>query len=225
MPSVSMKGNFKQIMRMRDKAIQRADKATVKALDRFGAIVRQDAKKAIGSPARGPKFTTKEVWIETELFPGLSAEVPRDIRVMTPPPKPRPPGQPPKARINHEFASLRNIRFISNYAKGSVRIGFWDIGGIKYNGHTVPDLHEFGLSYTARVLYMPVDTVTSADIKRVKGKNKVVSTQLRLVETSKGKPMSFRMPKRPTMGPVFKKQKKKASKIWADYYKARRGKK
>jgi hypothetical protein len=223
----TIKGNFKQIMKIREREIQRADKATVRALDRFGAIIRQDARKSIGAPSNKWKSTTKEVWVPTELF-GQLIQVPQDLKVGTPPAKPRPGGKPPRSRTNHDFYSLRNIRYISDYSKATVKIGPWRTGAKGYGGQTIPELHEFGGSFTTKVAYIPLNTVTSADLKRVRknGKNRleVASSQRILVESKTGTPRTFRMPARPFMRPSYLRHKKQATKIWRDYYRATRRK-
>lgn len=223
-----LRGNFKQIMKIRDREIQRADKATVKALDRFGAIIRQDARKSIGAPSNKWKTTTKEVWVPTEIF-GQLVQVPQDIKVGTPPAKPRPAGKPPRSRTNHDFYSLRNIRYISDYSKATVRIGPWRTGRKGYGGKTIPELHEFGGTVTTKVAYIPLNTVTSADLKKVRknGKSRleIVSSQRIMIESKSGAPATFRMPARPFMRPSYLRHKKKATKIWCDYYKATRRKK
>lgn len=205
------KGNFKKIMRLREQAIKRADKATVKALDRFGAVIRQDSKRLIGSYAKARKTEWKVVDGRREL-------------IVTPPSKPRSPGQPPRSRTNHEFYSLRNIRYISDYRKARVKIGPWRTGNTKYGTKTVPDLHEFGGTITTRVRYMQ-DNLTRQNIKRRKGQLTRVSSRVTMIESKRGTPATFKIPKRPFMRPAFKKHKSKATKIWADYYKAARRKK
>lgn len=207
---VTAKGrNFKKLMRIRDQQIKRADRATVKALDRFGAIIRQDSKRAIGSYAKARKLQYKTV-------DG------RSTPVVTPPSKPRSPGQPPRSRTSHEFYSLRNIRFLSDYENARVRIGPWDTGGAEYNGKTVPDLHEFGGTITTRVVYMKSD-LTRQNIRRRQGQLTQVSTNVVLYETKRGQPATFKIPKRPFMRPSFQKHKRKATQIWRDYYRAQRG--
>lgn len=219
-------------MRIRDQQIKRADKATVKALDRFGAIIRQDSKRAIGSYAKAKQSR----W---EVVDG------RKVQIVTPASKPRSPGKPPRSRTSHEFYSLRNIRYLSDYEKARVRIGPWDTGGPEYNGKTVPDLHEFGGTITTKIRLVPAQ-LTSADIKRQRvmidpttGKRMrgpdgrflrmtedrltQISSRVTMVESDKGKPMTFRIPKRPFMRPSFQKHKRKATKIWRDYYRAQRG--
>ncbi len=205
---VKARANFKKLMRMREKAIQRADKATVKALDRFGAIIRQDSKRAIGSYAKPKKIQWKTV-------DGKS------IPVITPASKPRSPGQPPRSRTSHEFYSLRNIRYLSDYKNAKVRIGPWNTGGKKYGSKTVPDLHEFGGTITTRVVYAQA-SVTRQNLRKRRGQLTQVSSRVEIHETGKGKPATFRIPKRPFMRPSFDKHKKKATKIWRDYYRAQR---
>ncbi len=201
--------NFKKLMRIRDQQIKRADKATVKALERFGAVIRQDAKRAIGSYAK-PKR------IKWETVDG------RQVPIVTPASKPRSPGQPPRSRTGHEFYSLRNIRYLTDFEKARVRIGPWDTGGKEYNGKTVPDLQEFGGTITTRVVYAQA-SITRQNVRRRRGQLTQVSSRVVIHETDKGQPATFRIPKRPFMRPVFRKHKSKATKIWRDYYRAQRG--
>lgn len=214
-------------MKIREQAIKRADRATVMALDRFGAVIRQDSKRLIGAPSNKWRLTKKEVSVPTEIF-GQTIDVPQMITVGTPPSKPRAPGQPPRARNGHDHYSLRNIRFISDYKKARVRIGPWRTSGKKYGTKTVPDLQEFGGVINTRVRFVPVQTVTSADLKRVRknGRSRleIVSSRVIMVESKLGQPATFKIPKRPFMRPAFRKHKSKATKIWADYYKAARRK-
>lgn len=207
---VKARANFKQLMRMREQAIKRADNATVKALDRFGAVIRQDSKRAIGSYAKPKKIQWKTV-------DG------RNVPVVTPASKPRSPGQPPRSRTSHEFYSLRNIRYLSDYKKARVRIGPWNTGGKKYGSKTVPDLQEFGGIITTKVVRY-AGSVTNQNLKKRKGQLTQVSTNVQVVESDKGQPTTFKIPKRPFMRPSFQKHKSKATKIWADYYKAQRRK-
>jgi len=200
-------GDFKKIMRIRDKEIKRYDKATVKALERFGAIVRQDAKKLIGSPAR----TRNAKW---KVVDG------KKTFVATPPSDPRAPGSPPKARTGHEFYSLRNIRYVTDFAKRKVMIGPWNTSGKRYGSKTIPDLQEFGGTITTRVRRIS-GGVTAKDIKRRKGQLTQVSTRVQIIETSKGGiPAVIKIPKRPFMRPAYKRHKTKATKIWVEFYKA-----
>lgn len=205
---VRAKGNFKKLMRMRDQALKRADKATVKALDRFGAVIRQDSKRAIGAKAKARRMQWKMVDGQRQM-------------IMTPPSKPRSPGQPPRARTDHEFYSLRNIRYLSDYKKARVRIGPWNTSGKKYGSKTVPDLQEFGGTITTRVIYYR-EALTRQNVRRRGGQLTQVSSRVVIGENDKGKPATFKIPKRPFMRPSFQKHKRKATKIWADYYKAQR---
>lgn len=223
--------NFKKLMKIRDQQVKRADKATVKAIDRFGAVIRQDSRRAIGSHAK-PR---KSRWATVDG---------KKMMIVTPASKPRSPGQPPRSRTSHEFHSLRNIRYLSDYKKARVRIGPWDTGGRKYGNKTVPDLHEFGGTITTKVIMVP-DSPTSANVKRQRvmidpatGKRMrgpdgrflkmskeqltQISTRVSMVESDTGKPVTFRIPKRPFMRPSFNKHKRKATQIWRDYYRAQR---
>lgn len=204
------KGNFKKIMRLREQAIKRADRATVKALDRFGAVIRQDSKRLIGPYAKTKKMQWKTVDGRKEL-------------IVTNPSKPRAPGQPPRSRTSHEFYSLRNIRYISDYKKARVRIGPWRTSGTKYGTKTVPDLQEFGGTITTRIIFMKT-ALTRENVKRRKGQLTQVSSRVEIHESKRGRPATIKIPKRPFMRPAFKKHKSKATKIWADYYKVQRRK-
>ncbi len=192
-----------------------ASDATRKAIDRFGAIVRQDARKLIGSPVRSPKFRT--IYLDDEK---------RTIKVATPAVKPRPPGKPPRARFSgNEYATLRNIRYVPDYRKGVTQIGYWAVG-VKYGTLFGAELHEFGGRYQTRVFMMKTDA-TNEDI-RTRRKNGILvrtrkSNSLVPVESRRyGRPVSFNMPKRPVMAPAFDKHKNRMTQIWIDYYNARR---
>lgn len=202
--------NFKQLMKIRDREIKRANKATVRALDRFGAVIRQDARRSIGSYAK-PKR------VKWETVDG------RKVPIVTPASKPRSPGQPPRSRTGHEALSLRNIKYISDYQKARVQIGPWNTNGQRYGTKTVPDLQEFGGTITTRVVYLRGD-LTKENIKRRKGQLTQTSSRVILHESKRGQPATFKIPKRPFMRPAFQKHKSKATKIWADYYKAQRRK-
>ena len=56
-----LKARIKEIQKIKGKQTKRAERATERTLERFGAIVRQDARKLIGSPAKGAKFTKQIV--------------------------------------------------------------------------------------------------------------------------------------------------------------------
>ena len=203
--------NFKRVLSVARREKERVDRATVKAIDRFGAIVRQDARKAIGSPVRKTR-PVGEVWFEG-----------RNRTIWSKPTPPRAPGKPPRARTNDQFNSLKNIRYIPFYRRGFVRIGVWETGVSYRGGKSGAELHEFGMTYTTRVLYVPTELTMENTMSR-KGKRRVKSQSVTLLEWAKyGKPMTFRMPKRPIMRPPFEKHKNRMTQIWIDYYKASRG--
>jgi hypothetical protein len=228
---VTMKGNFKRIMRMKEKEMKRVDKATARALERFGAIVRQDAKKLIGSYAKTKKGEWKTVDGKRTF-------------VVTPASKPRPPGSPPRNRTNNDFYTLRNIRYITDFRKRRVRIGPWKTGRAKYNGLTIPEIHEFGARVMVRVAFVE-SPVTFKDLKRTRAKiDPITGKRLRgkdgrfitsskerltisglrnrsIIETNRGGvAMLMQYPKRPFMRPAYLKHKNKCTQIWIDYYKA-----
>ena len=76
---------FKKLLADAQAESKRANQATIRALGRFGAIVRQDARKLIGSPVRAPKF--RQVYLDDEK---------RVITITTPAVAPRAPGKPPR---------------------------------------------------------------------------------------------------------------------------------
>lgn len=206
---------FKKLLADAQAEASRADKATVKALGRFGAIVRQDARKLIGSPVRAPKF--RQVYLDDEK---------RLITITTPAVAPRAPGKPPRARFGgNEFATLRNIRYLPDYNRNLVQIGFWETG-VKYSGKSGAELHEFGGRFNTRIFMMRTDA-TQQDIQ-TRRKNGMLtrtrkSTRIVPVESRRyGRPVTFNMPKRPTMAPAFDKHKNNMTQIWIDYYNARR---
>ena len=208
MPKVRFKTQIKQIAKLRDKQIKRADRATEKTLERFGAIVRQDARKLIGSPAKSVKFKTMTV-------DG------KQMRVATPGPKPRPAGKPPRAR-GEEAVSIRKIIYVKDLGRRKVAIGPMAYNGKKYGGLSVPEIHEFGAVVTVKVLRIKTD-ITKDDIKKRKGQFTQVSSRMVLWESKRGIPTVMKMPKRPYMKPAFDRHKTQATKIWKQYYKASRG--
>lgn len=208
--SVRFKTKLKQIAKIKDKQVARAKRATAKTLERFGAIIRQDARKLIGSVARGPKFTEKVV-------DGVKQQV------VTPGPKPRPAGKPPRARSEGEAASIRAIIYEAKPDDGYVRIGPRRLGQKGYQGKLIPELHEFGGTVTTKVIVKSAE-LTQQNLRKRKGQLTQVSSRVVWIESKRGKPVTFKMPKRPFMKPAFERHKKKATKIWKQFYKATRGK-
>lgn len=209
-PRVRFKTRLKQIQKLKDSQVRRADRATDRALNRFGAIIRQDSRKLIGPPARGAKFRWKIIDGKRQM-------------VVTPPTKPRPPGSPPRARNTSEGANLRTIIYTVDKAKRSVRIGPMKLsGGKTYGGKPVPELHEFGATITVRVRKVQA-SITRENVKRRKGRDTQVSSRMILVESKNGTPSVVKMPRRPFMRPAYERHKSKATQIWKDYYKASRG--
>lgn len=206
---VRFKTQLKQIARLKDKQVSRAKKATAKTLERFGAIIRQDARKLIGPVARGPKFTEKVV-------DG------RPTQVVTPAPPPRPAGKPPKARNASEAASIRAIIYDAKPDEGYVRIGPRRLSQKGYGGKLIPELHEFGGVVSTKVIIKSAEP-TQQNLRKRKGQLTQVTSRVIYVESKRGKPVIFKMPKRPFMRPAFDRHKKKATKIWKEYYKAMRG--
>jgi len=209
MPKVRFKTQIKQINKLREKQVKRASKATAKTLERFGAIIRQDARKLIGSVARGPKFTEKIVDGRPQM-------------IVTPGPKPRPAGKPPKARNASEAASIRAIIYDAKPEEGYVRIGPRRLNQKGYQGKLIPELHEFGGTVSTKVIAKPAEP-TQQNLKKKKGQLTQVSTRVIYIESKRGKPVTFKMPKRPYMKPAFDRHKKEATKIWKQYYKAMKG--
>lgn len=206
---------FKKLLADAQAESKRANQATIRALGRFGAIVRQDARKLIGPPVRPAKF--RQVYLDDEK---------RLINVVTPAVKPRAPGKPPRARFSgNEFATLRNIRYLPDYNRKLVQIGFWETG-VKYSGKSGAELHEFGGRFNTRVFMMRTDA-TQQDIQ-TRRKNGILTrtrktTRIVPIESRRyGRPVTFNMPKRPTIAPAFDKHKNNMTQIWIDYYNARR---
>jgi hypothetical protein len=203
------KARINQIAKLRDKQIRRAEKATDKTLERFGAIIRQDARKLIGAPAKKKNFSIKVVDGKEQM-------------IVTPPSKPRPAGSPPKARTTVEGASLRTIIYNIDDSKKFVRIGPKRLPAKGYNGKLIPEIHEFGATITVKLLKIRGE-LTQQNVRKRKGQLTQVSSRLILVESKSGKPTVVKMPKRPYMRPAFDRHKNKATKIWKEYYKAMRG--
>ena len=225
------KAKLREIERMRSKQIRRADSATTKTLDRFGAIIRQDARKLIGQPSRPRKITKKMVMVPVVSQSGRTYLRRQNILVSTPPPKPRPPGKPPKDRGKSDYMSLRNIIYKTDRQRSRVRIGTVQSNGKTYNGKTVPDLHEFGATITVRIRRIPTIT-TMNDLKKrtnttSRGKKIQSLTKVRsgmdIIESIGGTSTRVKIPKRPYMRPAFQRHKSKATKIWKEYYQATRG--
>lgn len=207
-PKVKIKTKLNQITKIRDKQIKRADRATEKTLERFGAIVRQDARKLIGSPVKPRKY-------KKEMVDG------KEQLIATPPTKPRPAGKPPRARSDGT-PSIRKIIYVKDLANQKVAIGPMAYSGKKYGGLSVPEIHEFGAVVTVRVVRVRTQ-ITQANVKKRKGQLTQVSSNLTLLEYKRGTPMVMKMPKRPFMRPAYDRHKSKATKIWKEYYKASRG--
>jgi hypothetical protein len=207
---------FKTVIAEARKQIKAIDKISFKALDRFGAIIRQDARKAIGSPTK-PQKRIRRVRVNGQ-----------QISVYTPEKMPRSPGKPPIARHQDRNMGVRKILYITDPRGKDVKIGFGDVDfkmGTKWGA----ELHEFGGTFTARVKYVPklvtAKQITKRKLKRggVRELNKMSHTQVGVVSSISGKPMNFKMPKRPTMAPALARHRNKMTKIWIDYYKARFG--
>jgi hypothetical protein len=135
--------------------------------------------------------------------------------------KPRPPGKPPMARYGDRDFGIRKIVYEVNLGKRDVKIGFagWSR---KLGSKWGAELHEFGGTFTAKVRYIPA-LITLQNIKRRKGKTTIAHQDLALISSKTGRPMNFKMPKRPTMAPALARHRNKMTKIWVDYYKARFG--
>lgn len=200
--------NFKGVLAFAEREKQRVDKATVKALSRFGAILRQDARKRIGTPVKKQK-PVAEVWSYGKKHTIYSKPTP-----------PRPPGKAPRARSYDEFNTLRNIRWIPYFRRSVIRVGVWETG-VKYKGGlSGAEMHEFGLTFRTKVFYARTDLTLENTMSR-KGQRRIKSQRLAIVESKKyGKPVTFKMPKRPIMRPPFDKHKNNMTQIWIDYYKA-----
>jgi hypothetical protein len=205
-----LKARIKEIQKIKGKQTKRAERATEKTLKHFGAIIRQDARKLIGAPAKGVKFSK-------QIVDG------KQVTVMKPGPPPRPAGKPPRARNSQEGANLRTIVYDVDKEKRSVRIGVMKLSGMRtYGGKTQPEIHEFGATVTVKVVRVR-STLTKENLKKKKGQMTQVSSSMILLESSRGGPMPMKMPKRPFMHPAFERHKKNATKIWKEYYKASRG--
>lgn len=206
---------FKKLLADAQAESKRANQATIRALGRFGAIVRQDARKLIGAPTAPRKF--RKVWLTDEQRYALVT-----ARVSAP----RPPGKPPRARRKGDnYATIRNIRYLPDYRKNIVQIGFWGIN-VKYGSAEGAELHEFGGVFKTRIILVPGDVTQESLEVRKDGKRTVATrkySKLNIIESrKKGRPVTFRMPKRPTIAPAFNKHKNNMTQIWIDYYNARR---
>jgi hypothetical protein len=142
--------------------------------------------------------------------------------IVTPGPKPRPAGKPPKARNASEAASIRAIIYDAKPEEGYVRIGPRRLNQKGYQGKLIPELHEFGGTVSTKVIAKPAEP-TQQNLKKKKGQLTQVSTRVIYIESKRGKPVTFKMPKRPYMKPAFDRHKKEATKIWKQYYKAMKG--
>ena len=200
---------FQRIIQQADRRISALKDIDKKALERFGAIIRQDARKLIGSPVKPQKQ------IRTEVIDGEQVAVYQQGR------KPRPPGKSPMARYGDRDFGIRKIIYEVDLAKRDVKIGFgaW---GKKIGSKWGAELHEFGGTFTAKVRYIP-KLITLQNIKRRRGQTTIANRDLGLITSKTGRPMSFKMPKRPTMSTAQARHASKMTKIWVEYYKARFG--
>jgi hypothetical protein len=200
---------FQRIIQQANRRISAIQDIDRRALERFGAIIRQDARKLIGNPVKPQKQ------IRTEVIDGKPVTVYQKRR------KPRPPGKPPMARYGDRDFGIRKIVYEVNLGKRDVKIGFagWSR---KLGSKWGAELHEFGGTFTAKVRYIPA-LITLQNIKRRKGKTTIAHQDLALITSRTGRPMNFKMPKRPTMAPALARHRNKMTKIWVDYYKARFG--
>jgi hypothetical protein len=200
---------FQRIIQQANRRISALQDIDRRALERFGAIIRQDARKLIGNPVKPQKQ------IRTEVIDGKPVAVYQKGR------KPRPPGKPPMARYGDRDFGIRKIVYEVNLGKRDVKIGFagWSR---KLGSKWGAELHEFGGTFTAKVRYIPA-LITLQNIKRRKGKTTIAHQDLALISSKTGRPMNFKMPKRPTMAPALARHRNKMTKIWVDYYKARFG--
>lgn len=218
---------LKQVERDLQKRSRGIDAVSKNALNRFGAIIRQDARKRIGSPVKPPRF--KSIYLSDHK---------RFVQVVTKPSKPRAPGQSPKARMKDGYASIRNIKYETDMSTRNVRIGFVDIKA-KYGNKTGAELQEFGGTYTAKFRLVPTPIALehlkkTREVVKIREGGKLhrdihtIWTQNKQewypVHDRRGQQMTFRNPKRPTMKPVFNKHKNRMTKIFIDYYRARFGK-
>lgn len=225
------RAKLKDIEHMLAARIKQADSATAQTLDRFGAIIRQDARKLIGEPAKPRKITKKMVMVPVVSQSGRTYLRRQNILVSTPPPKPRPPGKPPKDRGKSDYMSLRNIIYKTDRQRSRVRIGTVQSNGKTYNGKTVPDLHEFGATITVRIRQITTTTSPSELRKRTitTSRGKKIQSLVRtgpsmdIIESIGGTATIIKIPKRPYMRPAFDRHKSKATKIWKEYWKATRG--
>lgn len=129
--------------------------------------------------------------------------------------KPRPAPKPPIPRVKDGSVTLRNIQYKAEMTRGSSG-GDWGkvtTYGLKFSGterysggKAAPELHEFGGTVKARARLVTKRTKTGKPSKR-KGQ-----VQRRLIFGRKFPVMTFRIPKRPYLGPTFQKVKKELKK-------------
>lgn len=129
--------------------------------------------------------------------------------------KPRPAPKPPIPRTNAQAVTLRNIQYKAEMSRGSSG-GDWgevSIFGVKFSGterfgggKSVPELHEFGGTTKSRARVVTKRTRTGRPSKR-KGQ-----IQRRVIFGRKFPVMTFRVPKRPYLGPTFKKTQRELKK-------------
>lgn len=203
-----LKAQIKEIQKIKGKQTKRAERATEKTLERFGAIVRQDARKLIGSPAKGAKFTK-------QIVDG------REVAILKPGPPPRPAGKPPRAR-GDDTVSIRKIIYVKDMNKRKVSIGPMAYNSKKYGGLSVPEIHEFGATVIVKITRVR-GTLTKDNLSKSKGQYTQKSSSLIIMESKYGVPTPMKMPRRPYMRPAYDRHKSKATKIWKEYYKASRG--
>lgn len=122
----SMKSSFFD----RAKVMSAIDKGTRKALAYFGAAVRKQGRREIGSPSIRK--------------PGRKPTPPRT-----------PPGAP-RARTSHPYASFRNIEFFYDDSHKSVIIGVVRVGSKTVGGKPLPGLHHWGGSARVRIKQIPL---------------------------------------------------------------------
>jgi hypothetical protein len=213
---------FKKLIADTRKIVDGIEDLNVKALDRFGAILRQDIRKMIGNPIK-PQKRIKRVRING-----------KQIGVYSPDKSPRPAGAAPRARSQDRNGGIRKVIYITDPKGRDVKVGYGSVG-FKMGTSWGAELHEYGGAFQAKVIEIPT-LVTAQQITKKKlkrgGKRTVnrlkvtaanISGFFRVVSSSSGVLKTFKMPKRPTLSPAFDRHAKKMSEIWKDYYKARFG--
>lgn len=210
-----LKGNFKQIMKNRDKILRTVDWRVAKALDKFGAQTRADARRAIGNPAK-QKAKKSLGWVT--LQDGRRAE--RVSKTGWISGKPRSPGKPPRARTSHDFYALRNIRYLPDYVERKVVVGPWFTGTNrgKYGGQTVPQLLEKGGTQKtfAREIIEPGElSRRKGGWVQLRGKSQVIEAS---PKTKGAYPVTWHVKRRPYMLPAYTRQRKKALAYFKDIF-------